>query len=284
MGEKATKHMELESKLRRALDRSEFELYYQPQMDIKTGSTCCMEALIRWNSPEFGLLAPNHFIPLAEETGLIIPIGEWVLNAACVQCKDWQDKGLKNTRVAINVSRRQLETAHFLFSVTSALNRSGLDPHFLEIELTESAVMQQPNFAISIFKNLKKMGVTLSIDDFGTGYSSLADLKHFTIDRLKVDRSFVSDIEDSPDAKAIVTAIIAMGHILNLSVVAEGVETQRQMDLLKESGCDCMQGFLLSKPKPIKEIFTDYGIIEQAFDVPITPQQVTGSPLRANPV
>ncbi len=269
MGETATKHMELESKLRRALKRGEFELYYQPQMDMKTGFICCMEALIRWNSPELGLLTPNHFIPLCEETGLIIPIGEWVLDTACRQCKGWQDKGLEDVRVAVNVSSRQLQSTDFLISVTSTLNKSRLDPRLLEIELTESTVMHNPQFAISIFKNLKEMGVQISIDDFGTGYSSLANLKQLTIDKLKIDRSFVSDIDDSPDAKAIVVAIIAMGHILNLRVVAEGVETPNQRDLLKENDCDYLQGFLLGRPKPINEILTDCSMAEQKLYIPV---------------
>ena len=254
MGEKAAAHMELDSKLRKALDRDEFVLHYQPQMDIATGNLCGLEALLRWNSPDLGLVPPIDFIPLAEETGLILPIGEWVLQSACSQNKVWQQSGLKKIRIAINVSYRQLHNSDFISSIDSALKMFDLEPECLEIELTESSVMQNPDISMNVLRRINAKGIYLSIDDFGTGYSSLSTLRKFTINKLKIDKSFIQDIENNPDAQAIIGAIIAMSHSLNLDVIAEGVETQAQLKFLKEKKCNQIQGYLISKPKPAGEI------------------------------
>ncbi len=254
MGEKAVENMALEASLRRALAEHEFVLYYQPQLDLATGKICGVEALIRWNSPKFGLVMPGDFIPMAEDTGLILPIGEWVLQNACFHNKAWQQSGLPKVRVAVNVSLRQLLNPNFLPSVDSALCSSNLDPKYLEIELTESSVMQKSNFSLDILRELKSRGIYLSIDDFGTGYSSLSHLKQFPINKLKIDRSFVIDIKENADANAIIEAIIAMSHSLKLDVIAEGVETADQLNLLREKNCDQIQGYYLSRPKPVPKI------------------------------
>ncbi len=254
IGVKATENMALESKLRRALDRDEFVLHYQPQLDLVTGKICGLEALIRWNSPELGLMTPSKFIPMAEETGLILPIGEWVLQSACFHNKAWQGAGLPKMHVAINVSFRQLHSHNFISTIDKALKMTNIEPQFLEIELTESSVMKETKFTMKIIQEIKARGIHISIDDFGTGYSSLSYLKQFPINKIKIDQSFVRDIDDSPDAKAIIEAIIAMSHSLNLNVIAEGVETGSQLNYLKEKGCDQIQGFWLSMPKPADEI------------------------------
>ncbi|MCD4779582.1 MAG: EAL domain-containing protein [Candidatus Omnitrophica bacterium] len=254
MGEKAARHLALESKLHKAVERKEFELYYQPQLDLDTGKICGLEALIRWHSPDVGLLKPANFIPLAEETGLIIPIGEWVLNTACAQCKELLNLNLGNIRIAVNVSRRQLQYPHFIASVEKALKTHAIPSSLLEIELTESVVMQRPQYTSMILQKLKAMGIYLSIDDFGTGYSSLGNLKHFTINKLKIDQNFVSDIENDTEAQTIIEAIIAMAHSLKLKTIAEGVETQEQIEFLISKDCDQIQGYWVSKPKPFAEL------------------------------
>ncbi len=250
MSIRALEYMAFESRLRKALEHNEFVLYYQPQIDLVSGRVTGMEALVRWESPELGFMMPADFIPLAEETGLILPIGEWVLQAACLQNKAWQDAGLQEINIAVNVSQRQLQNPCFMASIDAALEMSGLAPERLELELTESAVMQETELTMMTLRQLKRKGICLSIDDFGTGYSSLSVLKRFTIDRLKIDRSFVSDIAESPDATAIVEAIIAMAYNLNLKVIAEGVGTRAQSEFLKENGCGHIQGFWISKPLP----------------------------------
>ncbi len=254
MGKKAAEHQVLESRLRRAVDRNEFVLHYQPQIDLSSGRICGLEALIRWNSPESGLVMPLDFISMAEETGLIITIGEWVLHSACLQNKAWQNLGLEKIRVAVNVSLRQLQNPNFIPCIDSALAVSGLEPEFLEIELTESSVMQKSIFSMNVLEQLRSRGIYLSIDDFGTGYSSLSHLKQFPINKLKIDRSFVLDIEDSSDARAIIEAIIAMSHSLNLDVIAEGVETHTQLDFLSEKKCNLVQGYLLSRPMTAADV------------------------------
>ncbi len=246
--------MALEINLRRALIQHEFILHYQPQLDLASGKICGVEALIRWNSPKFGMVMPGEFIEMAEETGLILSIGEWVLQNACFHNKAWQQAGLPKIRVAVNVSLRQLLNPNFLPSVDSALSATNLDPKYLEIELTESSIMQKSKFSIDILQELKSRGIQLSIDDFGTGYSSLSHLKQFPINRLKIDRSFVLDIDKNSDAHAIVEAIIAMSHSLKMDVIAEGVETADQLNLLWEKNCDQIQGYYLSRPKPASEI------------------------------
>jgi EAL domain-containing protein (putative c-di-GMP-specific phosphodiesterase class I) len=240
----------LENKLRKALDLSEFQLYYQPQLDTRNRKIFGVEALIRWIQPDKGLLSPNAFIPLAEETGLILPIGEWILLTACVQNKAWQIAGFEPIHVTVNISGTQFRQNNFVETVTKALNDAVLDPRYLELELTESIFMETTETAITTLKELKALGVRVSIDDFGIGYSSLSYLKRFPIDTLKIDRSFVRDIPTDLNDKAIINSIIAMAHSLNLRVVAEGVETIHQMLFLHKQEIDGMQGYLFSPPLP----------------------------------
>lgn len=253
MNARTFERLALENSLRKALERGEMLLYYQPQVDLETGKISGMEALLRWQHPELGMVSPAQFIPLAEETGLIVPIGEWVLREACRQNKAWQDAGMARMRVSVNLSARQFHQQDIVEMTASALRESGLAADCLELELTESYIMQNPEAAISTLRLLEKMGVFLSVDDFGTGYSSLSYLRRFPIDCLKIDRSFVRDIPGSADAAAIVSAIVAMARSLMLELVAEGVETQEQLDYLKQLQCNRMQGFLFSRPIPAKE-------------------------------
>jgi len=255
MNAKAFERLTLEIHLRRALERQEFLLHYQPQVDLNTGAIVGMEALIRWQSAELGLVSPADFIPLAEETGLIVPIGEWVLRSACVQTKAWHDAGLPRLRVSVNLSARQLRERDLVRTVNKALTESGLNPRCLELELTES-MLQNVDTAEVILKDLHDVGVYLSIDDFGTGYSSLNYLKRFPIDNLKIDRSFVRDIISDPDDAAITDAIISMAHTLGIRVVAEGVETAEQLVFLHKHKCDLIQGYYFSKPLAA-ELFAD---------------------------
>lgn len=252
MNEKAFERLTLENNLRRALEREEFIVYYQPQVSLKTGQIVGMEALVRWQHPEWGLVAPIKFIPLSEETGLIIPLGEWVLHKACLQNKAWQDAGFLSLRVAVNLSTRFFKRKDLIEMVARILEETKLDPNYLELEVTEGAIMENVEITIKTLRELKEMGVSLSIDDFGTGYSSLSYLKRFPIDTLKIDRSFVQDIVKDPDGTAITTAIIAMGHSLKLKVIAEGVETEEQLAFLYSNQCDEIQGYLFSKPVPAK--------------------------------
>ncbi len=240
----------LESDLRHALDRNELLLHYQPKIDIGSNRIVGMEALVRWQQPERGLIAPAQFIPLAEETGLIVPIGEWVLRSACLQNKVWQDLGLPRMRMAVNLSPRQFGHASLLKDVARLLQETGLEPSWLEFEITESMVMRDPEHAVTLLRGLKEMGIRLSIDDFGTGYSSLGYLKRFPLDSVKIDRSFIRDLPGDGDDAAITQAIIAMAHSLRLTVIAEGVETREQLNFLRSHGCDEMQGYYYSKPLP----------------------------------
>jgi diguanylate cyclase (GGDEF)-like protein len=243
----------LEAQLRRATNRSEFVLHYQPQVEAATGRITGAEALIRWNHPDRGLTYPADFIGVAEETGLIIPIGDWVMRTAARQNRDWQDRGLPPVTVTVNLSARQFQAANLVESIARLLEETGLAPSWLELEVTEGTTIHDPDFAATVLQQVREMGVHVSIDDFGTGYSSLNYLKRFRIDRLKIDRSFVSDlITDDHDA-AIATAMIVMAHSLGLNVVAEGVETIAQLDFLLQQGCDHIQGFLLGKPMPADE-------------------------------
>ncbi|MEN8262692.1 MAG: EAL domain-containing protein [Nitrospirota bacterium] len=250
MSVKALEHMAFESRLRKALDRQEFVLHYQPQLDIETGKITGMEALVRWQSPEFGLVMPSDFIPLAEETGLIIPIGEWVLHSACMQNKVWHNAGLKRIKVAVNVSGRQLQSSSFISTIDSAFKMSCLSPEYLDLELTESSVMHKGKYFTDMLHELKQRGIYLSIDDFGTGYSSLSNLKQFTIDKLKIDQGFIRDIGHNSDASTIIKAVIVMAHSMRLKVIAEGVETVEQLSFLRSKGCDQIQGYIASKPVP----------------------------------
>ncbi|WP_298403379.1 EAL domain-containing protein [Janthinobacterium sp.] len=237
----------LESELRHALERGQFHLEYQPQLDLASGKVVGMEALLRWQHPQLGRIAPASFIGLAEEMGLIIPIGDWVLRTACAQARAWQLAGHGPLRLAVNLSARQFKQRNLLHAVAQALAETGLAAAHLELELTESMVMHDVEQATAIMANLKALGVQLSIDDFGTGYSSLAYLRRFPIDVLKIDKTFVSDITHDDDA-AIVRAIISLAHSLRLKVIAEGVETPQQLAFLRQHGCDQMQGYLFSRP------------------------------------
>jgi diguanylate cyclase (GGDEF)-like protein len=249
MSEHARRQLEFASALRLALTRSEFELYYQPRMDLATRSLVGMEALLRWRHPTRGLVPPSEFIPAAEDNGLIVPMGEWAIDAACRQARAWQDDGLPTVPVAVNVSGRQTRCAEDLLAqVQSALDWYGLPGHRLEIELTESVVMHEPERLREMLAALGRLGVRIAIDDFGTGYSSLACLKRFPFSLLKIDRSFIRDLSDDSDDAAIARAVVSMGHVLGLRVVAEGVETEAQARLLREMGCDEAQGYLFGRP------------------------------------
>ncbi|MBL0388719.1 EAL domain-containing protein [Tumebacillus sp. ITR2] len=254
MNEMILEQLETEKSLRYALDHDEFVLFYQPQVDIATGQIIGTEALIRWQHPERGLVPPNQFIPIAESVGLIVPLGEWVLRTACIQNKEWQAAGFPPIKVAVNLSARQFEQPNLVDTVASILEETGLHPQYLHLEITETLAMKNANHAIDKLYALKNLGIQLSIDDFGTGYSSLNYLKKFPIDTLKIDRSFVGDIPGDSDDAAIVTAIIAMAHNLKLTVVAEGVESQAQLEFLRAQNCNEMQGFLFSRPVPAHEV------------------------------
>lgn len=245
---KAFERLTLETSLRRALERRELTVYYQPRVDIRTERIVGFEALLRWKHPDLGFVSPAQFIPLAEETGLIVPIGEWVLREASRQNREWQDAGLAPVRMAVNLSSVQFREPNLQEVVRTALEASGLDATWLELELTESTVMRDANSAVATLARLKSAGVHLSIDDFGTGYSSLAYLKRFPIDALKIDQSFIRDSTSDPDDSAIVTSIILMARSLKLGVVAEGVETESQLSLLRVLQCDEAQGYLFSPP------------------------------------
>ncbi|HWU83944.1 MAG TPA: EAL domain-containing protein, partial [Rhodocyclaceae bacterium] len=243
----ASERLMLENALRRAIERNELVLHYQPQASLQDASVVGVEALVRWQHPELGLVYPGKFIALAEETGLIVPIGEWVLREACRQNRAWQDAGLPRIPVAVNLSAKQF-TLDIADKVQTILAATGLPPEYLELELTESLSMDDPENTIGILRALKDMGVMLSIDDFGTGYSNLNYLKRFPLDKLKLDQSFVRELISNADDLAISRAVIAMGHTLRLKVIAEGVETEGQRQLLAGSGCDEMQGYLFSRP------------------------------------
>jgi len=247
MNQQATERLDIERKLRHAIGRNELALVYQPQFNV-AGQATGVEALLRWHHPVDGMIAPDRFIPVAEETGMIVEIGDWVMLTACRDMKHWIDSGLAPIRVAVNVSARQLRRRDFCETVAGALAESGLPAELLELEITESSVMENPQEAIHILERLGRMGVSLAIDDFGTGYSSLAYLKLFPIDHLKIDRSFVRDIEHDLNDRAIAFGTIALAHSLGLNVIAEGVETGDQLELLRSNGCDEVQGFLFSKP------------------------------------
>ncbi len=240
--------------LRRAIERDEFVLHYQPQRQMLTGKVIGVEALVRWKHPAKGLIPPGDFIPLAEETGLILAIGEMVLHKACSQARAWQDAGLAPIRIAVNMSARQFHEPALAGQVAAALAAARLDPQWLEIEVTESLIMQDVEGAIGRMQELKELGITLSIDDFGTGYSSLSMLKRFPLSRLKIDRSFIADIPADPGDMAITSAILALAKLLGLEVVAEGVETTDQADFLTQAGCDFLQGYLFSRPLPAQEM------------------------------
>jgi diguanylate cyclase (GGDEF)-like protein len=250
MNAKALKRLTLETSLRRALERMEFAAYYQPRVDMNTGLVIGAEALVRWRHPDLGLVPPAEFIPLAEDTGLIVPLGEWVLRTACAQSKSWQESGFAPLSVAVNLSARQFQQQNLSDVVARILRETGLDSHYLELELTESSIMKDAESSVRTLGELKEMGVKIAIDDFGTGYSSLGYLKRLPIDMLKIDQSFVRDVTTDPDDAALVMAIIALAHNLRLRVTAEGVETEEQRRFLHLLRCDEWQGYLCSRPLP----------------------------------
>jgi diguanylate cyclase (GGDEF)-like protein len=254
MSASAQKRLNMEGQLRNALERNELELHYQPQMELDGGRVISVEALLRWENQELGSVLPDTFIPIAEDSGLIIPVGEWVLRTACTQLKAWQDTGVPVHRVAVNISVRQFMHPGFLELVQQVLQETGLEAESLELEITESLLMHDVEGAIQLLRDLKALGVQLAIDDFGTGYSSLSYLKDYPIDRLKIDRAFVQDITTNSQDAAITKAVISMVHNMNLRVIAEGVETQSQLIYLMEKDCHECQGFYLSKPVPAHEI------------------------------
>jgi diguanylate cyclase (GGDEF)-like protein/PAS domain S-box-containing protein len=256
MNARALDRLVLENGLRHAIDNGELVLHYQPQLSLKSGAIIGAEALVRWNHPERGLIPPADFIPIAEESGLIVPLGEWVLRTACAQNKAWQDAGLPPVSMAVNLSARQIAAQDLVQTASAILQETGLAPQYLELELTESMVMADADAFIRATEQLKGLHITLSIDDFGTGFSSLSYLKRFSIDRLKIDQSFVQDLTQDPNSAAIALAIIALSHNLGLLVIAEGVETQAQLNFLHARNCDEMQGYHFSRPIPAEEFAT----------------------------
>jgi diguanylate cyclase (GGDEF)-like protein len=246
--------LQLERELRQALPLDQLEVHYQPKMDVITGHINSVEALLRWRHPTRGLIGPAEFLPLAEETGLMLSIGAWVFREACRQARKWQQAGLPSIRVAVNVSPIQFRLATFLQTVQAALLESDLEPQFLEIELTEATMMNNASESGRILEQLSRLGVVVSIDDFGTGFSSMSYLRRFPIDKLKIDRSFISELTASSADNSVVQAIIALAHSLKLKVVAEGVETAEQLRCLRELGCDQYQGFYRSTAVPAAEI------------------------------
>ena len=242
--------VQLESELHTAVTLNQFELYYQPKVDTQTGEVRSAEALIRWVHPTRGVVSPEDFIPLAEECGLIGAIGGWVIREACRQTRAWQIDGVPALRVSVNLSASQFCDSGLVDSIRRALDDAGLEARYLEVELTESAVMSDPEKSIAILEHLSAMGVLVSVDDFGTGYSSMSYLRRFPIDKLKIDRVFIDEIASRPEDASIVRAIVSLAHSLRLKVVAEGVETSAQLDFLKTAGCDEYQGFHFSRPLP----------------------------------
>lgn len=258
MNEKALRRLTLENRLRRAVEREELVVFYQPKIDIHANRIVGMEALVRWQSPELGLVSPAEFIPLAEDSGLIVPVGEWVLRAACAQNRLWQDVGLSRLRVAVNISARQFQQQNLSVKISQILDETGLDPHCLELELTESSIMQSADSATRTLGELRETGIEISIDDFGTGYSSLGYLKRLPVDTLKIDQSFVREMTTEPDSAAIVQAIITLAHNLRLKVIAEGVETEEQLRFLHLLRCDQAQGYLLASLYPPENLSSSF--------------------------
>lgn len=248
IGEASSRRIKLERALRKAISKNELLLHYQPIIDLQTGSILGAEALVRWNHPEFGLLSPDHFIPLAHETGIIIDIGKWVLQQACKQAKSWHDAGYAALSIAVNISAIELDQYQLINHISEILREIDMRPDLLELEITESVLMHDPETSIKTLLSLKEMGIKIAVDDFGTGYSSLSYLKRLPIDILKIDRSFTHDIDVDPDSLSIIIAIIALAKSLGLSVLAEGIETKDQFDFLYNAQCDRAQGFLFSKP------------------------------------
>lgn len=254
MHELATRRLALETNLRRAIQNEEFLLHYQPRVSVDSLAITGVEALVRWQHPQLGLVSPSEFIPLAEDTGLIVPIGEWVLRSACQQAQRWRRQGFAPMQIAVNISARQFHDRDLSQTVIRILEETGLPPKHLELELTESSIMHSAEFAAGMLNRLKNMGINIAIDDFGTGFSSLASLKRLPIDALKIDQSFVREANSDPDDAALVMAIITLAHNLRLKVIAEGVETEDQLRFLQLLRCDEIQGFLFSQPLPANKL------------------------------
>ena len=254
MNLKAVERQTLEGSLRGALERKEFLLHYQPKVNLDTGEITGVEALIRWQQPDRGLVPPSQFVPIAEDCGLIVQIGSWVLREACKQAREWQDTGLPFERVSVNISALEFRDTGFVEGVRTTLRETGLDARHLDLELTEGVLMEHAESTASVLRQLKTMGVRLVVDDFGTGYSSLSYLQQFPIDVLKIDQSFIHRITTDPDDSPIVSAIIDMGKNLKQGVIAEGIETQEQLAFLKARHCVEGQGYLFSQPVPAAQI------------------------------
>jgi diguanylate cyclase (GGDEF)-like protein len=248
LNQKIMQRVELENSLRQGLDKQEFFLHYQPLWDLKTSKMAGVEVLLRWQSSDYGLMQPSTFISLLEDSGLINNVGEWVLRTACAQMREWTISEHRDLKMAVNISGKQMKHPKFLEMLTTIIQETGVDPHNLELEFTESVIMDNVENTVEIFRKLKEMGIQLSIDDFGTGYSSLNYLKHFPVDRIKIDRSFVSDVFNNQSDAAIIEAIVSMAQSLSLRVVAEGVENSDQLHSLSQLGCDEVQGYYLAMP------------------------------------
>jgi EAL domain-containing protein (putative c-di-GMP-specific phosphodiesterase class I) len=253
IGAKVKEYVAIENGIRQALDRSEFQVFYQPQINLVTGEIDCMEALARWLHPELGWVPPNQFIPAAEEHGLIVRLGEWILRTACTQNRLWQREGLPPIRMAVNFSAKQFQVVDLCDRIMQILVETDLDPQYLELEITESLVMQDQNTTIAMLKQLQTRGMSVSIDDFGTGYSSLSYLRLLPVSKVKIDASFIRETPQNKDDAAITSAIIAMAHNLNLTAIAEGVERKEQLEFLRSHNCDAVQGYLFSRPVPAHE-------------------------------
>jgi EAL domain-containing protein (putative c-di-GMP-specific phosphodiesterase class I) len=258
MNQRIMRRVALESNLRQGMEKEEFFLHFQPQWDLQTSRMIGVEALLRWQSADLGLLMPAEFIPLAENSGQIFGLSEWALRSACLQARNWALAGYQDLKVGVNISGLQFRQPDFLEIIGSIIRESSIEPGALELEFTESVIMGNPGKTIETLRSLKKMGVQLTIDNFGTGYSSLSYLKHFPIDRIKIDPSLVADIKNSNDDASIVEAIISMAHSLNLKVLAEGVETGEQLHFLAARNCDEVQGFHLTKPMSAEELSSNF--------------------------
>jgi EAL domain-containing protein (putative c-di-GMP-specific phosphodiesterase class I) len=256
MNERAVQRVRLEAALRRAIERNEFQIHYQPKVELENGSICGVEALLRWWHPDGGAVPPAEFIPVLEDSGLIVPVGEWVIREVCRQIQAWEKVGLAALPVAVNLSARQFLQKDLEITVRRILHCTGIDPSLIQFELTESLLMRNPESAARTLHRLKELGIKISVDDFGTGYSSLAYLKRFPIDALKIDRVFIRDVTTSPDDAAITLAIIGLAHSLKLKVVAEGVETEGQLNFLSSHSCDEIQGYYFAKPVAPAELET----------------------------
>jgi EAL domain-containing protein (putative c-di-GMP-specific phosphodiesterase class I) len=254
MNEAAARHFELESSLRGALADNQFELYYQPIVDTDTREVRALEALLRWRRPGHGLVGPDEFIPILEESGMILAIGEWVIRNACEQSLAWERQGLGRIPVAVNLSARQFMQRGLADSIQRIVGETGIDAALLEFEITETTLMQSGGQTLEVLDQINRMGARLSIDDFGTGYSSLAYLKRFPVHKIKVDRAFVRELEASAEDRAIVAAVMALANSLQLQVVAEGVETEAQLALLRGQGCRLAQGYLFARPLPVAQV------------------------------